>query len=58
MDSQLNIGCESENPENDPHNWPEYKDNEYGDEIIKCNNCNIYFFGFVHRIVCYKCNCK
>lgn len=48
-------GIYSKDPDNDPHNWPEYTTNENGDECSKCISCNVDFFGYRSRTLCYKC---
>jgi len=56
MSKDKKIGCDSDDPDNDKHNWPEYTDNEGGDEIQACLKCEVTFFGYPHRTECYACN--
>ena len=44
--------------EDSKHHWPEYKNNQFADEIRKCITCNIDFFGYYSRRRCYKCAMK
>lgn len=51
-----NIGCYSNDPDNDKHNWPEYSSNENGDEVSTCQECGVDFFGYANRVLCYHCH--
>lgn len=42
--------------ENSKYHWPEYLNNEYGDEIKTCNKCKIDFYGYKCRVYCYVCS--
>ncbi|MDH5257010.1 MAG: hypothetical protein OEX07_03350 [Gammaproteobacteria bacterium] len=48
------VGCYSEDPDNDKHNWPEYTHNEDGDQVLTCK-CGVDFFGYLHRETCCAC---
>lgn len=54
-DEHGTVGCYSEDPEHDKHNWPEYTHNEDGDQVLTCK-CSVTFFGYAHRKECYACN--
>lgn len=41
--------------ENSEHHWPEYLNNETGDEITICIKCRTFFYGYGWRLKCYKC---
>lgn len=49
------LGCESPDADHCKHNWPEYTTHEGGDEINKCLDCKVSFFGFINRLKCYVC---
>jgi len=55
MNKNEKTGCNSVDPGNDKHNWPEYTQNEGGDEVILCR-CGVSFFGFSYRKKCWVCH--
>lgn len=40
------------------HNWPEYINNETGNKLHTCRDCNVEFFGYRCRTVCHVCAFK